>query len=203
MERSRAVAIINGFVPINMAGKYTVMVTGVSPVILDDERGPVRIVNFKAITPAGENGYVDPSTGEHVQGARELFLAGEYQEACNRNLSATQRIGTDFIPQPRETVDIEVTEQVTKKGITGLFVTSVLPRIAVAVKPVKRNYLDEDFDGTDAEEADVTAEDVYSSMSVIALRKEAVAKGIVETAAEAKELSKEELVAELQALAAA
>lgn len=116
MEKSAAKQIIASRDLITKEGKYRVKVTNVTPYHREIGNGinQVAITNFAAMT------------NYHLEAAKTLFAQGDYQEACNQNLSMSIR-SNDFLPAKGEIVDIVVSEITTKNEVTGLFVISMSP----------------------------------------------------------------------------
>lgn len=119
MKKENAINILKSRKMISKEGKYTLKVTSVTPFHRSNEQGSdqVAIANFNGMAPY------------HVEAAQTLFAQGDYQEAVNQNLSASIR-ETDYLPSKGEVVDVIVEQITTNNGVTGLFVTSVIPKKA-------------------------------------------------------------------------
>lgn len=158
LSKEQARAILASRKMIAAPGKYSVKVTSVTP-YTDDAGNSRHICNFAAMTPAHISGWENTESGEQVQGVKQLLAAGNYDDACNLNLSSGQRPGRDYIPSKGEVVDIEVERITTSNGVAGLFVTSVVGRKAEQATNVNVDSLfgeDEDDDAAPADDdADV------------------------------------------------
>lgn len=111
LTKESAAKILNSRKLITAPGKYQVQVTAVTPFERDGQL--TSIVNLAAM-----NDY-------QLGVAREAFKAGNYQEATNTQLSASQRIGKDYIPAKGEIVNITVDNVALKDGGEGLLITSL------------------------------------------------------------------------------
>jgi len=98
---------------ITSEGKFALKVTSVQP-YQHPKRGLLNIVNFNAMTQ------------HHMDKAMELGL-DDLQGALNQQMSASLRVGIDFIPVKGETVHALISNVELKEGGTGLFVTSISP----------------------------------------------------------------------------
>jgi len=117
--------ILNSKALITSANKYTVKCTSVNPHIKGQT---THIANFNIMS------------GYHFDQAQEAYDKGDYQAACNFGFSASLR-DSDYKPGKGETVDVEISEVVTKSGEVGLFVTSVIAREAIkTIAKVKFNF---------------------------------------------------------------
>ena len=97
-------------------GYKILQVSNVTEDYEDPQSGQIRhIVNFKGMSKY------------HVQEAKKLARDGKYQEAANQAFSTGQRDGIDFVPQKGERVKVFIDNRTTNNGVTGLFVTEVLP----------------------------------------------------------------------------
>lgn len=115
MDKQQAKQILSNRVLIPSEGKYTVKVTGTSPFMRGEQA--TTIVNFAAMTPW------------QVNKAKEKFNSGNFQEATNTNLTASQLPG-QYVPAKGETVDIEVSEIENNDGVKILVVSGIVPRVA-------------------------------------------------------------------------
>lgn len=132
MEKSTAKQIIASRSLIAKEGKYRVKVTNVTPYHRDLGNGiaQVAIANFNAMS------------NYHLEAAKTLFGQGDYQEACNQNLSMSIR-KNDYQPTKGEIVDIVVSEITTKNDVTGLFVISMSPVAASTAAKIDMGAFDE------------------------------------------------------------
>jgi len=106
---------------IEAPGAYLLKVTNVHH--YTEGAKDVHIVNLQAMT------------AYHEKQAREYAEEGMFQEACNQNLSASQR-PQDYIPSKGEIVKVNVDWVDNSEGIPCLFVTSLTE---VSVSTAKRN----------------------------------------------------------------
>lgn len=141
MDRKSAVQILNSRKLVNKVGKITLKCTSTNPFMREDGTA-TTIVNFNGMTEY------------QLNKAKELFEAGEYQEATNLNMSASQLSGR-FVPSKGEIVDVEITEINNKDGIKILVVDSIIPRKAEAAPRI--NFFTEE-ENEEVEEATAVAE---------------------------------------------
>jgi hypothetical protein len=135
LTKKEAVQILNSRKLIVKPGKVTLRATSVNPFQREDGT-LVMIVNFNAMT------------NYQLGKARELFAAGDFDGACNLNMSASQLQGR-FVPSKGETVDVEITEIYSDKAEANILVVdSIIPRQAEAAPSVKFS-----FDEVEVEEA--------------------------------------------------
>lgn len=141
MDKKSAVQILNSRKLVNKVGKFTLKVTSTNPFLRPDGTA-VTIVNFAAMT------------AYQLGKAKELFAAGEYQEATNLNLSASQLSGR-YVPAKGEIVDVEITEIENKEGINILVVDTIVPRQAERATAISFSMDDEEevVEATATEEA--------------------------------------------------
>lgn len=135
LDKKSAVQILNSRSLIHSAGKFTVKATSVSPFQREDGT-LVQIVNFNAMT------------AYQLGQSKEAFAEGDYDSACNFNMSASQLQGR-YVPAKGETVDIEVVDFINKDGVSILVVDSIIPRKATAATRINFSL--------DEEEEEVTA----------------------------------------------
>lgn len=116
MDRKSASQILNSRKLVSKVGKVTLRVTSVSPFQREDGT-MTTIVNFNGMTPY------------QLEKAKEHFSAGEYDEAINLNISASQLSGR-FVPSKGEIVDVEIAMIENKDGVNILVVDTIVPRQA-------------------------------------------------------------------------
>jgi hypothetical protein len=121
MLKQDAISILNSRASITAPTKYTLKVTNVGSInkVLPNGTIIVGIANFNAMSP------------EHYAKASELMKAGEYQQACNQNFSASIR-STDYMPTKGEIVDVQIGHVLNREGKEILAVTSITPIRAVS-----------------------------------------------------------------------
>lgn len=100
--------------------RYALKVTGATPYV-NKAGTPVMIINFAAMTQY------------HMDAAKTLIAQGELNKAGNQVVTASPRIGKDYIPTKGEIVDVVFDEVTTASGVTGLFPVSITP-LAQATK---------------------------------------------------------------------
>lgn len=130
MDKKSALQILNSRRLVNKVGKITLKCTSTQPFERPDGT-MTTIVNFNGMTEY------------QYKKAKELFAAGEYQEATNLNMSASQLSGR-FVPSKGETVDVEITEIKNKDGINILVVDSIVPRQAEVAPRINFEDIDEE-----------------------------------------------------------
>lgn len=140
LDKKSAVQILNSRAVIAAPGKYTVKVTSTTPFIR--EGVATTIVNFAAMT------------AYQLSKAQEHFAAGEYDEACNLNMSASQLQGR-YVPSKGEVVDVEVTEITNKEDINILVVDSIVPRQATVAARAKFSFDEEEGNANSVSVADM------------------------------------------------
>lgn len=130
LDKKSAVQILNSRKLVTSVGKVTLKATSIQPFQRADGT-LVMIVNFNGMT------------AYQLGKAKELFSQGDYDGACNLNISASQLQGR-FVPSKGETVDVEITEIDNKDGVKILVVDSIIPRVAVTAPSVKFSFDDEE-----------------------------------------------------------
>ena len=130
LDKKSAVQILNSRKLITKVGKVTLRATSVSPFQREDGT-LVMIVNFNAMT------------AYQLAKAKELFAEGDFDGACNLNMSASQLQGR-YVPSKGETVDVEISEITNKDGVDILVVDSIIPRVAETAPSVKFSFDDEE-----------------------------------------------------------
>lgn len=124
--------------PMTYSGKVTSVTARV-----DDEGRPFWIVNLNMMTQY------------QLTEALKLAKAGDFDAATNQAISTRVRIG-QYLPNKGETIKVVIDTVTTKKGITGLFVTSISEITAVSganidfgamfdEKPVEETPVVDDF----------------------------------------------------------
>lgn len=152
LSKEDALRYIASRLLIAVAGKFTVQVTSVNPFMRGDQL--TQIVNFKAMTPF------------HVTEAKRLAKEGDYTKASNQNLSASLLPGM-YIPQKGEIVDIEVANVTTKSGVSGLFVTGVVKREAVAAASLGSFSFDDEDETIDTTAAPENAAPIANEPELV------------------------------------
>lgn len=147
MDRKSAAQILNSRKLITKIGKVTLKCTNTTPFVREDGT-PTTIVNLNGMT------------AYQLNKAKELFEAGEYQEATNLGMSASQLSGR-FVPSKGEIVDVEITEIPNKDGVAILVVESIVPRQAEVAPSI--NF----FTADDAEEANEELEAAQAEQSLV------------------------------------
>lgn len=94
--------------------RYQLKVTGANPYV--NKAGvPVMIINFAAMT------------AYHLAEAKKHIAAGDLVSAGNKVVTASPRIGKDYVPTKGEIVDVVFEEVVTKDGEIAIFPVSITP----------------------------------------------------------------------------
>ena len=157
MTRKSAATILNSRKLVNKPGKFTLKVTSAANFIRSNKDGsktPVTIVNFAAMTPY------------QLGQAQEHFKAGDFQEATNLNLSASQLAG-QYVPAKGEIVDVEVDTIQNNEGIDILVVSSIVPRQAEKAASIT---------GFSAEDSSLDIEDMRDALIEAGMKKVAANK---------------------------
>ena len=131
LDKKSAVQILNSRKLITKVGKVTLRATSVQPFQREDGT-LVMIVNFNAMT------------AYQLTKAKELFADGDFEGACNLNMSASQLQGR-YVPSKGETVDVEISEIYSEKAEANILVVdSIIPRVAETAPSVKFSFDDEE-----------------------------------------------------------
>lgn len=142
LTKESAKQIIGSRKQVSGPGKYQLKVTSATNYTREDGT-PVKILNFNAMT------------AYHVSQAVAAIKEKDWTKATNQALSATQRLGVDFIPEKGEIVDVIVEERVIKSGPEagnlGLFVTAVQALKTSAATAVNLNSLFDEEEGAENE----------------------------------------------------
>ena len=123
MDKARAQKILESRKMISEPNKYRLTVSTCQDFFQTRGEGEnqvqvVAIANFKAMTPY------------HAEQALKLFGEGEYQKACNQNLSLSI-LDNGYKPESGEQVDAIVERITNKDGEPILVVSSIIPVKAV------------------------------------------------------------------------
>lgn len=112
MEKHEALSILKSRKAITEPGKYRVKCTNVNPFSkqLGNGQQVVAIANFNAMNPY------------QLEKAKEDLTAGNFNDACNHNLSLSIR-SKDYQPQKGEVVDVIIEEIETTSGEKALLIT--------------------------------------------------------------------------------
>ena len=126
MDKDFAARIIASKSVIDQEGSYRVRVSSTCNYrrLRSGGAQQIGIVNFRAMSI------------QQDKISKQLYAQGQYQEACNINLSLSILEG-QYFPFGGQYVIIEVEEKTTSNGVTGLFVTEC--SLAPVEKPRKRS----------------------------------------------------------------